>query len=148
MPDNVIAFDAARFRAAFPAFSDTTTYPDALLQRMWTTATCIVSEKNEMCVLTEKRRTAILDAMLAHLLFISNLAATGNNVGHVNSATVDKVSVTLEAPKANNQFQLWLNSSPYGQEIRVILHVAVVGGFRLGGLEERRGFRKVNGQFD
>ena len=148
MPENVISFDAARFRAAFPAFSDEAVYPDALLQATWTTGTCIVSDKNEMCVLNEKRRTAVLDAMIAHLLFINDLVATGGNVGHVNSATVDKVSISVEAPKANNQFQLWLNSTPYGQQIRAILHVAVVGGFRVGGLQERRGFRKVGGSFE
>ena len=143
----IIAFDIVAFRAAFPAFSDATAFPNALLEGKWITATCIISDDDEQCVLSTKQRTRALNLLTAHLLFIDGLIAQGQNSVFVQSATVDKVSVSAVPPKGNSQFRLWLAITPYGNELLAIFKVATVGGFYVGGSPERSAFRRVGGRF-
>ena len=143
-----IAFDASRFRAAIPAFSNETLYPSAVLQMKWIAATCIVSDDDDGFVLTERQRECVLDLLVAHLLEIDSMIAIGQNVVNIQGATVDKVSVTATAPVAATGLQLWFQTTPHGQMIRIILQSATVGGLYVGGSRaEKRSFRRAGGMF-
>ena len=143
-----IAFNPTRFRQAIPGFVNETLYPDAMLQRKWISATCIVSDDKDDYVLGERQRECVLDLLVAHLLEIDSMLAMGQNVVNVQGASVDKVSVTATPPVAATGLQLWLQSTGYGQEIRVILQANTRGGFYIGGsATEKRSFRRAGGVF-
>lgn len=141
-----VLFDPVRFRDKFPEFPNPP-YTDPILQRKWDAGTCIIDPNDSGCFMDTKQLTCVLDLMVAHLLKLQEMLDMGQNVVAVTSATIDKVSVSVEPPKAATQYQLWLSTTPYGQEIRVILQVSSVGGTYIGGLPERRAFRKVGGRF-
>lgn len=133
---STIVFNASTFRAMFPVFKDTTVYPDAVLQIYWDTATAYVSNQTGGCYIYSLKlgqQTLALNLMAAHLAYLNSLIATGNTPGVVTGATVDKVSVTLEPPPSSNNWQYWLNQSPYGQQLLALLSVASAGGFYYGG---------------
>lgn len=142
----IITFDVAIFREQFPAFANETTFPDAMLQMYWDMATCYISDYNCGWLYGDCRRLAI-DLMTAHLTALSVLIAAGQTPGLVQSATIDKVSVSLTPPPIPNQWQWWLALTPYGQQLLALLQVKSVGGFYIGGLPEGGAFRKVGGIF-
>ncbi len=121
----------AAFRALFPAFANTTTYPDSTIQNYATTATAYISTGYSRCYggMTAAQRALALNQMTAHLLYLSGLAVAGNTPGVVTGAAVNKVSVAIQPPPEPNQWQYWLNQSPYGQQLLALLQVASVGGF-------------------
>lgn len=142
-----IAFDVAIFRAQFPAFSNETTYPDALLTAFFDTATCYVSSDNSGRLTGDCRLRAI-NLMIAHLVTISDLVAAGRTPKFVQSASVGSVSTTVTTPPTNDdQFNWWLSLTPYGQQLQALLSVSAIGGFYVGGSRERAAFRKVGGVF-
>jgi hypothetical protein len=145
----VINYNDDAFRGLFPAFASPTQYPAPALQVWWNTASAYVSNQSGGCYtggMTLAQQTLALNLMTAHLVFLSNLIASGNTPGITVGATVDKVSVTLEPPPAPNQWQYWLNQSPYGQQLLALLQVASVGGFyATSGVPGRAGFQFGNG---
>lgn len=156
-----ITLDTTAFRAEFPSYADATLYPDALLQATFTTATAYVSNNGNAgysggyyCSayfgLSLAQQTQALYLMTAHLLFIAGLAAQNGGTGVpglTQSATIDKVSVSLTPPPVKSNFQWWLALSPYGQALLVLLGIAAVGGFSFGGSPELSAFRRVGGGF-
>jgi hypothetical protein len=144
-------FDVAAFRAAYPAFADPTAYPTTTLQAYWDTATLYIDSNDYPCAMLQgQARNKALNLMTAHLTFLSNVIAKGNYSqvpGLIQSATIDKITVSLTPPPQVNQWQWWLNQTPYGQQLLALLQVNSVGGIYVGGLPEGRGFRKVYGIF-
>jgi Protein of unknown function (DUF4054) len=127
-----INYNDTAFRALFPAFANPTTYPTSAIQIYWNTATAYVSNSTGGCFtggMTPAQQTLALNQMTAHLVYLNGLVASGNTPGVVVGATIDKVSVTLEPPPVPNQWQFWLNQSPYGQQLLALLQVVSVGGF-------------------
>lgn len=142
----VISFDVTVFRAQFPAFKDPTTYPTALIEMFWGQATCYVSDQN--CgSLQGKCRGLAINSMTAHLMALNDLINCGQTPGQITSSTIDKVSVTLTPPPSANQWQYWLELTPYGNQLFALLQAKSVGGFYIGGLPETGAFRKVGGIF-
>lgn len=145
----IIAYNDTAFREAYPAFAYVVQYPTTTLQAYWDTAAAYVSNRYGGCYtggLTVAQRTLALNLMTAHLVFLSGVIASGNTPGVVTGATIDKVSVTLEPPPAANQWQYWLNQSPYGQQLLALLQVASVGGFYVSSaVPGRAGFQFGNG---
>ena len=141
-----ITFDVTVFRSQFPAFVSETTYPDATLQAFFDVATCYVSAVDQGR-LTGACRQYALNAMTAHLVAISDLAAAGSTPAFVTSTTVGSVSVSVQPPPNTSQWQWWLNLTPYGQQLQALLTQAAVGGFLVGGSPERSPFRQVGGGF-
>lgn len=92
-------------------------------------------------------RYRALTLLTAHLAALGVLIAAGQVPGLVQTATVDKVSVSLTPPPILTQFQWWLSLTPYGQQLLALLQVASVGGIYIGGLPEISAFRKVGGIF-
>ena len=142
-----IAFDVAIFRGQFPAFSDSATYPDAVLQGNWELATCIISDNDYGCIVGDCRRR-LLNAVTAHVTRYNEIVMAGDTPGFVSSATIDSVSVTKEVPPKNTeQWKWWLNTTPYGSMALSILSVASAAGLYVGGNNERSAIRRVGGGF-
>ena len=144
-----ITFDASSFRAAFPAFENPTTYTDATLQFYFNNAICIISDNSAFGSMQDttdnQPRSLCLNLLTAHIAVLMTQAAAGQQNTLVTQSTVDKVSVTLEPPPADTEFQWWLSLTPYGLQIRAILQTFSVGGFYFGGRPELSAFRKVGG---
>lgn len=143
-----IYYDDAVFRADFPVFADTCKYPQSTLQMYWNTATCYISDRFGGCYcggLKPKQQTLALNLMTAHLLALSGLIASGETPGILTGATIDKITVSIEPPPATNQWQYWLQTTPYGQQLLALLQLVSVGGTYVGGVPELAAFRRVGG---
>ena len=143
-------FDVSTFRAMFPQFA--TTPVDAVLQMYWTQGNCYVSNFSEQgCYdfnfLYPDCRLLALNLITAHLAVIGANAAMGKTTDIVQSSTVDKISVTLALPPLPDQWQWWLNSTPYGRQLLALFQVSAVGGDYVGGLPELAAIRRVGGIF-
>lgn len=147
----LIQFDETAFRALFPAYATTTPQTASQILRVyWEMATAFVSNRSGGCYtggMTASQQTLALNLMTAHLVCLSLQVQTGNSPGVVTDATIDKISVAIQPPPAPNQWQYWLNQSPYGQQLLALLQVASVGGFYVGsGVPGQAGFRFGNGR--
>lgn len=144
-----IVLNIATFRAQFPAFANVVTYPDPAIQAQWNVATFYTSPEWIACqTMTLAQQGFLLDLLTAHLLALNAMIAAGTaNPGAITGATVDKVSVTLQAAPTKDSFDFWLSSTPYGRQILALLQIKSAGGFYVGGLPERSAFRKVGGIF-
>ncbi len=139
-------FDLAAFRASWPAFADPTAWTDAGLIAARSEAQCHIAPAGD-----GRLRDCLplaLDLMTAHIATLDKAQATGSAVGIVQSATVDKVSVTTVPPPVKSQFQWWLCQTTYGTRLLSLLKSKAAGGLYVGGLPaERAGFRKAGGVF-
>jgi hypothetical protein len=59
----------------------------------------------------------------------------------VQSATIDKITVSLTPPPATSEFLWWLNLTGYGAQLAALLSVHAVGGFFVTAVRSPRGFR-------
>lgn len=143
----ILTFDVALFREQFPVFANATAYPDAMLQMYWDMATCYVTDIGNYGWLQGRCRQLAINLMTAHLTALSIIVAGGQVPGLVQSATIDKVSVSLTPPPLKNQWQWWLSTTPYGQQLLALLQNRSVGGWYIGGRPELAAFRKVGGRF-
>ena len=139
--------DVAAFRVAFPVFVSDTQYPDAVIQSWWNMATCYV-DANDNCGIFGDCLQQALNLMTAHLGWSDYLIQRGQTtVGVLTGSTIDKVSVSLQAPPMTNGWQAWLATTPYGMRFWALMSVKAAGGWYVGGSPERSGFRKVGGFF-
>lgn len=143
--------DIAEFRATFIQFSDETKFPDATIQAWWDLAQCYFSTDcfsylNGSCLC---KAIYLLTAHLGAIAVTAGASASGTITvpGMVNSATIDKVSVSMAIPELVDQFQWWLQTTTYGQQLLALLQVVMVGGMTIGGLPETQAIRKVGGIF-
>lgn len=138
-------FDVDAFRKMFPAFADTTKYPDELLSGYFAIASCNIN----LCdspVIHGKCLDVAINLMTAHVAYLMGLAATGRGqVGIQVSAGVDKVSISVQAPPVKSAWQQWLSLSPYGLQFWAMMQMKAAGGFYIGGLPETMAFKKVGG---
>lgn len=142
---NSIQYDDALFRTQIPAYSDPVAYQTAMIQNWWTVGSNYVTNQYGGCYtggLNLASQALALNLMAAHLLFLSGIIANGETPGVVTGATIDKVSVTLEPPPNTNNWQYWLQTSPYGQQLLALLEVSSVGGFYFGGTPVYPAFRR------
>lgn len=114
------------FREAFPEFSDTDKYPDALIQRYITTASLYINKYNYR--LAPEIRLLALEYMTAHLitLFVNgvgngSVAGSSTAGGTILSASVGQVSVSMQAPIATDAYAQWIQSTPYGKALWALL---------------------------
>ena len=141
-----IDFDVANFRQQFPAFANETTYPDAMLEAFWDNATCFISDSDYGRLNGDCRRLAI-GYMAAHLLSTQQLIDNGETNLVLNNARIDNISVSVRPPPSANQWQWFLNSTPYGTQLFALLQIWSVGGLYVGSRYERSNFRKFDGGF-
>lgn len=142
----MIDLDIAVFRINFPLYCDEVNYPESLLSAQYEIGKCYIDDNN--CTMAEACREYALQSMLAHLLYIRDQVNSGNNVGVITQASEGgDVSVSLASPAVDDEWHYWFNSSPFGRELIALLGVQSVGGFYVGGTNERRSFRKAGGVF-
>lgn len=135
-------FDIAAFQTAFPQFA--TTSSDTI--QGWVT---LVTYSPMGAWFGCEASPTDQQLMVAHIGSLFSNAATGQpgQGGAMVSATEGSVSVSFAAPPIKTGLQYYLSGSPYGQMLWANLCVAAAGGDYIGGLPERRGFRKVSGTF-
>lgn len=133
-----IYFVVASFRAAFPAFSDVTAYPDATLQANWTAATFYIGD-SDYGYLSGAARTRALSLMTAHITKLSAMLAIGLDQELVARHKIGGgVDVTVIPPPAKNQFQWWSNLTEYGTQMLALLTVKSAGGMYFSGVRALR----------
>ena len=150
----IIVFNYASYIAnpQFAIFSDPTDYPESLLQGYWNDAVNYMSDVGNFGSIQGTKREYAIQLMMSHLIFLNNLLMTGNGTGaaggssgggafQLQSATIDKVRVSVVPPPNKSQFSWWLNSTPFGQLLLALLSVNTVGGQYIGGSFVRAGFR-------
>lgn len=143
-----IILDPTAFRKQFPQFANVQCFSDEQLQGWFIIASVYISAEDCSCfALTGPARVQGLYLMTAHMGALFDMALNSETPGVLKSATIDKVSVTVEPPPSQSAFQWWLGLSPYGQQLLALLTLAGVGGFYVGGLPERAAFRRVGGGF-
>lgn len=140
-------FDAVAFRAQFPAFADTAKYPDAVLSGYFDMATCNINEYDN-CEIWGKCLQQALNLMTSHIATIFDMIASGTAITGVQTgASVDKVSISAQAPPIKTAWQAWLAKTPYGEMLWALLTAMSTGGFYIGGAPETFAFRKVGGYY-
>jgi len=139
-------FDSVAFRAQFPAFTSTTKYPDEQLSGYFTMATMYIYPKDWGGICGAQLQLC-LNLMTAHLAWLNQLTISGNtSAAPVNSASIDKVSVSLEAPPfGSSMWKYWLSTTPYGKQLLALLRILSRGGGIVGGSPEGLAFRGVYG---
>lgn len=141
--------DVTAFRQAYPAFSNPIMYPDPAIQNAAALADCYVDTASRWWNCT-KCQELILNLITAHLLLINGTAQMPG-VGYsglLTSATVGSVSVGFQASSVTqNAFTVFLNKTPYGEQLLALFARLMSGGVYIGGSPERRGFRKFGGRF-
>ncbi|ABL96846.1 hypothetical protein BcepF1.115 [Burkholderia phage BcepF1] len=142
------------FRIMYPEFADQEKYPPEVIEIYYDTATLFITGSMFPCAaLSGKQLVGALNMLTAHLMSLSMqrsqtaLGATNDQGGYTLSATIGEVSVSKMAPPAKDGWEFWLAQTPYGQALWALLKMLSVGGFAIGGLPERTGFRKVGGVF-
>lgn len=151
---NVITLDPAKFRSMFPAFGCGNPYTNDYIQMRWDIATCFLSDHDYGCLRGKCRENALL-YVTAHVIQLENAAngCSSNDkeaqAGVISSATIDKISVTVQIPPGSDKskFSWWLSQTPFGQSALALLAAKATGGFYIGGLPERTGFRRIGGGF-
>ncbi len=137
--------DLTTFRTNFPLYSDESTYTDMLLETQFEIGKCFIADND--CTFPEKCREYALQLMLAHLMYCRNESNAGNNSGVIQSASEGDVSVSFAVPNIDDSWTYWFQLSPFGKELLAMLNAQSVGGFYVGGMPERKGFRKIGGYF-
>ncbi len=127
-----LTFNYATFIQYYVEFNNPATWPEATLQLYWNEATTYISNDTTQTTLTQAQLYRAVNLMTAHLARLNSVAATGGSTQLVQGSTVDKVSVQLTPPPERNQWQWWLNQTPYGQMLLALLQVQAVGGFFVG----------------
>ena len=135
----VIVFDYDLFVLQVPMYANEQTYPESLIETYWDIATNYVSDLNVGWINGSTRQYAI-NLMAAHLIYLAGLIAIGQVPGLMQTATIDKVTVGLTPPPLKNQWQWWLSTTPYGQQLFALLQVQSVGGGYIGGSPVRSSF--------
>ena len=137
-----INYNDSAFRALFPAYADSGTYPMATLQGYWNSAILYVNNCG-WSAMSLAQQTQAINLMTAHIAYINGIIASGNIPAMVNGASIDKISVTLQPPPfGSSQFKWWLGLSPYGQQLLALFAVVGVGGYySTAAIPGRLGFR-------
>lgn len=125
------------FRQAFPEFSDTTSYPDALLQRFLTWAQAYISTQS--FYIKDNIRLLLIQLMAAHLITLSEIdpqthtvVSMGGVAGAEVSASVGGVSVSKQGQISKDSLEQWLQSTGYGQQYLAILQAHNLGMYFVG----------------
>lgn len=131
---DVIEITVEEFRTDMPAFADTTKYSDGKISVYLDRSTCYVSayKYGSLC---EKCRKYALELMTAHLLTLNDRIMSGDTSagGRITSTSIDKISVSLDAPQTKNDWAYWLSLTPYGLELLALLNSKAPAGIYSGG---------------
>lgn len=148
MSGTTLVYNDADFRLQFPFFADMDAYPEQLLTMNFAAGTNYISDYNSGFLANGNRQFALY-LMTAHLTQLGTFVTANNGSPTTieTQARIDKISVTVAPPPSKNQWQYWLNTTPWGMQLFALLQVASAGGWFVGGLPERFAFRRVGGGF-
>lgn len=135
--------DIPLFRKRFPNFASDLLWPDEAITTQYEQVGCYLTPYCKEC------SELMEQLMTAHLLVIngSGVMPGVTHTGTVTSASVGGVSVGLTTQMDKGTYSSWLSKTPYGEQLRAMLRKQIAGGLYVGGLPERRGFRKFGGGF-
>lgn len=140
---DVIQITVSEFRQAFkPAFSDTSKYSDELISAFIERAGFYVSTQN--CgSLRDGARAYAIELMTAHLITLNDKILSGDTgaSSRITSTSIDKISVSLEAPQTKDEWSYWLSLTPYGMALLALLKAKSPLGVYSGGKNYRNCFR-------
>lgn len=140
-----VEIDIPAFRAGFPAFTNPTLWPDAYIQASFDTAVLFLGSWG-FCHADDSRRRTALYLLTAHLLMTNGPAVapagSGQGVGAITSATIDKVTVQRQAPPVKGALAFFLSGTPYGVQLWALLKSSIAGGFYANGRPELAAFRQ------
>jgi hypothetical protein len=150
------AYNDALFRQQVPAMADTTQWPEATMSMWYGVAQDFICISSCPCAMLNGNSAVLaLNLMTAHIATLmaqdqaneqqSGIAGTPNGIE--TNATIGSVSVGQMQPPVDDMWDYWLAQTGYGQMLQALLKVKSVGGFYVGGLPERTGYRKVGGVF-
>ena len=128
--------DAPTFRQDFPEFSNTTTYPDTLIN-FWLNLAIARLNKN----VWGQIYTQGLELLTAHYVSIAaqrrkvaNVGGQpGGSTGPVSSKSVDKVSIAYDAALAGYEDAGQYNLTTYGTMFYDLVQVVGAGGVQITG---------------
>lgn len=135
------------FRGAFPAYANAVTFPDAMLLAYFANATSYIDANDNWSGLNSATLDWALQLLTAHITASFVLISKGKTNIIIQGSSISKVSVTLTPPPDGSSWEWWLSTTPYGIQLRALLDVQSAGGWSVGGIPERRGFRKAYGTF-
>ncbi|UVE57631.1 DUF4054 domain-containing protein [Burkholderia sp. EMB26] len=126
--------DVSQFRQSFPEFSDTTTYPDSLIQ-FWMTVAVSLVNPDRWSELTDLGIALVTAHHLALAVKDQKMATVGGVPGQVtgpqSSKAVDKVSVSYDtAAVAIKDGGFW-NATMYGVRYFSLAMMMGAGGMQL-----------------
>lgn len=134
--------DVEMFKKQFIEFKDV---PEEVIQIYWDMAEQYIYAWDNCLLCCEKLQLA-LSLMTAHLLRLNYGDGDGQSTaGTVTSATEGSVSVGFHPPQTDTVWEWFLCQTPYGQQLLMLLKMARIGGFFVGGRPEAQAFRKVGG---
>jgi hypothetical protein len=141
------SFNYTNFIAQFPQFSNTDVFPESLLSMYWAIGNSYIANSNYGRLNCANRQLA-LDLICAHLVQQNTITQEGQTPYVLSGATIDKITVQLDPPPKPNQWQWFLNTTVYGQQLLALLQAHSVGGFYVTtSPSERTSFRKAYGTF-
>lgn len=109
----------SELRNAFPEFGDVSKYPNEYIQRFITMASMFITKDSGR--IKDDVRVLALEYMTCHLMTLSaidgqgNAQGDGNSGGVLSSAHIESVSVAYQTAIANDMFEQWIQSTPYGK---------------------------------
>lgn len=141
------AYDDTYFRATFPAFANTTTYPTGMLSGYWTLAESGFMPGTDQWMLNGTPLITALNLLTAHFAQSYTLINSVQNNVIVTGATEGTVTVSMLPPPTKTGYQWWLATTQYGQQLWALLQIQSIGGAYVGGSCEIGSFRKAGGYF-
>jgi hypothetical protein len=139
-------YDDASFRAQFPEFASSITYPANTLLGYFGVASDYINP-NDGRINNGATLQLMLDLMTAHLAKSFSMINAGQTSVILSGSSTGSVSVSLTPPPVKNAYQWWLSTTPYGNQLRALQMAKAAGGFMSGGSLERSAFRKAGGVF-
>ena len=139
--------DLVAFRASFPAFGNSATFPDVMVLAWYANAGAYMDQNDNADGLNGTTLDYALQLLACHLLTIAANIAANQTTQAINNATEGSVSVAFAPPPYKSGWEFWLSGSVYGQQLWALLNVQSTGGWSVGGLPESSAFRKAGGLF-
>ena len=140
----------ATFRAAFPAFSNVTSFPDTLINMQYANAGFYINQNDSLSGgLSGAIVDFVLQLLTCHLLQSGVMIINGQTNVVVTGSSIGEISVSLLPPPAKTSWQFWLATTTYGLQLWSLLSVQAVGGWSVSNAAypETRGLRKAGGYF-